>query len=55
MFGVASVVAFAIAVLMYAFSLHSGKVITYVLFTLIGFLCLALDRGWAWYGTRRGT
>jgi len=54
MFGIAAVVAFAIALLMYAFSLSSGKVVDYVLFTLIGLLCLALDRGYGWYATRRG-
>jgi len=54
MFGIAAVVAFAIALLMYAFSLSSGKVVDCVLFTLIGLLCLALDRGYGWYATRRG-
>jgi hypothetical protein len=54
MFGIAAVVMFAIATLMYAFSLNSGKVVNYVLFALIGLLCLALDRGYGWYSTRRG-
>jgi hypothetical protein len=53
MLAVASVVAFAIALLMHLFGWGSGKV-DVLLFTLIGFLCLALDRGWSWYGTRRG-
>lgn len=54
MFWVAAVLAFAIAVLMHLFGWGSGKV-DVLLFTLLGLLCMALDGGWAWYRSRRGT
>jgi hypothetical protein len=49
----AAAVAFAIAVLMYAFSLSSGHV-DWILFALIGLLCMALSGcGWGWLTVRR--
>lgn len=54
MFGVAAIVAFAIALILQLASVSRGVVLTPATFTLIGLLCLALDRGYGWYSTRRG-
>jgi hypothetical protein len=54
MFGIASIIAFAIALLMHLFGWGSGKV-DETLFTLIGLLCLAVHvvTG-CWGPVRRG-
>jgi hypothetical protein len=52
MFGIASIVAFAIALLMHLFGWGSGKV-DETLFTLIGLLCLAVHVVTGWWGPVR--
>ena len=56
MFGIASIIAFGIAVIMNAADLSKGH-LNYVLFALIGLLCLAVHvttiGGW-WGPARRG-
>lgn len=54
MFGIAAIVAFAIALILQLASVSKGVLLTVTTFTLIGLLCLALDRGCGWYSTRRG-
>lgn len=54
MFGIAAIVAFAIALLMHAFGWGSGKV-DVLLFELAGFLLLALHLVTGWWPNRRGT
>jgi hypothetical protein len=53
MFGVVSIIAFVIAVLMHLFGWGSGKV-TAELFLLIGLACLAVHVTFGWLGPRRG-
>ena len=55
MFGVAAVVAFAIALILQLANIHKGHLLVAATFVIIGLLCLALDRGYGWYATRRGT
>ena len=52
MFGIAAIVAFAIALLMHLFGWGSGK-IDETLFTLIGLLCLAVHVVTGWWGPVR--
>ncbi len=52
MFGIAAVVAFAIALFLDLAGLSKGH-ISYVTFALAGLLCLAIDRGYGWYSARR--
>jgi hypothetical protein len=54
MFGVAAVVAFAIALLMHLFGWGSGKV-DVTTFELLGLLCLALHVVTGWAPWHRGT
>jgi len=53
MFGIAAIVAFAIALILQVASVSQGAVLSVATFALIGFLCLALDRGYGWYSDRR--
>lgn len=46
MIRLAAIVAFILAIIFYGFSISHG-VWTYIIFALIGFLCLALD-GFSW-------
>lgn len=49
MFGIASIVAFAIALIMNLADMSSGH-LTYVLFVIIGLLCLAVHVTTGWWG-----
>lgn len=51
MFGIASIAAFAIALIMNLADMSSGH-LTYVLFVLIGLLCLAVHMVFAWWPHR---
>ena len=53
MFGVAAIVAFAVALILQVASVSHGGFLTAQTFVIIGLLCLALDRGYGWYSDRR--
>ena len=54
MFGVASVVAFAVALLLQLADVHKGHLLTVATFVIIGLLCLAVHGvGGAWWPSRR--
>ena len=56
MFGVASIVAFAVALILQLASVSKGVFLTVATFTLIGLLCLAVHVTTAggWWPARRG-
>jgi hypothetical protein len=53
MFGIAAIVAFAIALILQLASVSKGTLLNVTTFALIGLLCLAIDRGYYWYSDRR--
>jgi hypothetical protein len=54
MFGVAAIVAFAIALILQLASVSKGVVLTPGTFTLIGLLCLAVHVVTGWWPVRHG-
>jgi hypothetical protein len=55
MFGIASIVAFAIALILQLASVSKGDILTVATFTLIGLLCLAIHLVTGWWPARRST
>ena len=53
MFGIASIVAFAIALIMQIADLHKGHVWVAATFVIIGLLCLAVHVVTGWWGPVR--
>jgi hypothetical protein len=53
MFGIASVVAFAVALILDLASVHKGVFLTVTTFMLIGLLCLAIHMVYPWQPWRR--
>jgi hypothetical protein len=53
MFGIAAIVAFAIALILQLAAIHQGKVITAATFVIIGLLCLAIHQVTSWWPGRR--
>jgi hypothetical protein len=54
MFGIAAVVSFALALILWLASVDKGVFLTVTTFTLIGLLCLALHVVTGWWPNRRG-
>jgi hypothetical protein len=54
MFGVAAIVAFAIALILQLASVSQGVVLTVTTFALIGFVCLAVHVVTGWWPVHRG-
>ena len=55
MFGIASIVAFALALILWLASVHQGVFVTWQTFTIAGLLCLAVHVVTGWWPARRGT
>ena len=53
MFGIAAIVAFAVALILHLASVGKGVFLTVTTFTLIGFVCLAVHLSTTW-GHRSG-
>ena len=54
MFGIAAIVAFAVALILQLAGVGQGNFLTVATFTLIGLLCLAVHIVTGWWPTRRG-
>ena len=56
MFGIASIVAFALSLILWLASgkIHAGHVLTWETFTIAGLLCLAVHVVTGWWPSRRG-
>lgn len=54
MFGIAAIVAFAVALILQLAGVHQGHLLTADTFTIIGLLCLAVHMVTGWWPQRRG-
>ena len=55
MFGIAAIVAFAVALILQLASTGKGVFLTPATFVIIGLLCLAVHMVTGWWPARRGT
>jgi phosphoglycerol transferase MdoB-like AlkP superfamily enzyme len=53
MFGIAAIVSFALALIIWLASIHQGRVLTWETFALAGLLCMAVHMVTGWW-PRRG-